>query len=485
MLGGAEWTPPLKPGWTLQYSTTNRKHYYDSKFTREQYYPDNDHPPPYASDEEIDDSPYNDCRPFESDEEKDDSRNMHNIHVSPPPYSYSQKDIHEGTMDCQDTQFSLDDHGMPFLELDDDPILGSMPLHRPNVNVVEEFHCNQVFSSFAECETVCRKYAKEKGFKVNKSCNYKDGVVFRGRFKCTYKTHKEGMKCPFLLVVQDNGNKKFIIANSLQTNHNHDLENVNITPCGKINIQNEGDLLSGELDIINKFGPYLSMSSLRELLKSQFPHEYNKDLLYRTKKKACRSARGSDLDGMAKLFACGDEIKADGGVFEWTMGEDMRLESLFIRYSGMDEYVKKYGDFVIIDGTFGTNAYGLTLIPLALVDGLGKTIMAGIIICPTEKSEYIIQGMKIIGIGDTGGVLLSDGGSCFPSVARALGMFHRLCAWHFLLDVNKSTLGMNMEVNRAFRNTCSKLVYVDFLSTDAFHQCLGEEKEKYEEINLG
>ena len=93
----------------------------------------------------------------------------------------------------------------------------------------------------------------------------------------------------------------------------------------------------------------------------------------------------------------------------------------------MEAYNIKYSDFIVIDGTHGTNAYGLTLIPLCLVDTLGKTIIAAVLIVPSENSTSIINGMKAVNIGSEGGVLLSDGGLCFAIVAEEFKMIHRLC----------------------------------------------------------
>jgi len=127
---------------------------------------------------------------------------------------------------------------------------------------------------------------------------------------------------------------------------------------------------------------------------------------------------------MLALMHLGHAILDKGGIFEYQVRDDMRIDHIFIMFLEMEAYNIKYSDFIVIDGTHGTNAYELTLIPLCLVDTLKKTIIAAVLIMPSENSISIINGMKVVNIGSEGGVLLSDGGLCFAIVAEEFKMIH-------------------------------------------------------------
>jgi len=207
-------------------------------------------------------------------------------------------------------------------------------------------------------------------------------------------------------------------------NHSHPLEKVNITACGKELKCYESNLSEEEKSTIIQFGADVSLSKLRCILKRCFPYEYHLDLLKHMKKKAQDSTNGNDPDGMQALMHLGHVILDKGEIFEYQAKDDMHIDHIFIWFPGMEAYNIKFGNFIVIDGTHGTNAYGLTLIPLCLVDTLGKTIIAAVLIVPSENSTSIINGMNAVNIGSEGGVLLSDRGICFAIVAEEFKMIH-------------------------------------------------------------
>jgi len=225
-------------------------------------------------------------------------------------------------------------------------------------------------------------------------------------------------------VLGENGKSLISQKAVLCLDHGHPLEKVNITACGKELKCYESNLSEEEKSTIIQFGADVSLSKLRCILKICFPYEYHSNLFKCMKKKAQDSTDGNDPDGMQALMRLGDAFLDKGRNFEYQVRHDMRIDHIFIGFPGMEAYNIKYGDFILIDGTHGTNAYGLTLIPLCLVDTLGKTIFAAVLVVPSKNSTSHINKMKAVNIGLEGGVLLSDGGLCFAIVTEKFKMIH-------------------------------------------------------------
>ena len=76
----------------------------------------------------------------------------------------------------------------------------------------------------------------------------------------------------------------------------------------------------------------------------------------------------------------------------------------------MKAYIDAYKDFHISDGTFSTNKYGYTLVPHVIVDGLGKTILAGFTLSLTENSADICRGLKLLSLDKESSTFMTDGG---------------------------------------------------------------------------
>jgi hypothetical protein len=352
------------------------------------------------------------------------------------------------------------------------------------------FFKEMVFDSASDMLNSLKSYAKARGFKSFHKGKYNEKTLVITQFFCnnldkTCATYTKGTTkttCTFRLTMVRLPSSRYAVHPKAQFNleHNHALIPVARSPFGKIIITREDDLEKEELEALLLYGADVGLSLLRTMMKSMFDDkEFDTNLLKNCRKKAIKIKYGDDPHNMNQLMALGKEINREGGLFDYVLDEDMRLQSLYIKFPTMDKYLQQYGDFFVLDGTHGTNAYGLTLIPLVIVEPLGKSIFVGIIICPAESSVYIIEGMKRLGIGKKNSVLLSDQGAAFGLVAEALEMTHRLCAWHFLNGCMSNTCGMSKDVANNFLRTCNELVYKNYHCKEVFYSKMDEALESF------
>ena len=139
------------------------------------------------------------------------------------------------------------------------------------------------------------------------------------------------------------------------------------------------------------------------------------------------------------------------------------------------QYADLYGDFFIVDGTHGTNVHGMTLMLPCVVDCFGKTKIVGVVICHTESHEDILVGIKTLGLGKVGSIMMSDGGGAFASVSDEMDITHLLCCYHFSQDIFTTTTQMDKELRATYLKEYHILLY-DAMSIETF-------EEKYKSLH--
>lgn len=92
----------------------------------------------------------------------------------------------------------------------------------------------------------------------------------------------------------------------------------------------------------------------------------------------------------------------------------------------MQKYALQYGDLTIIDGTHNTTVYELKLMPYTNVDCLGKNIVSGILLDPSENTSTVSAGLKHFKLDNSGATMMTDGGSAYPEAASEADMV-RFC----------------------------------------------------------
>jgi MULE transposase domain/SWIM zinc finger len=120
-----------------------------------------------------------------------------------------------------------------------------------------------------------------------------------------------------------------------------------------------------------------------------------------------------------------------------------------------------YGDFIVVDGTHGTNIHGMTLLLPCVVDAMGKTKIVGAILCHNENHDDIMIGLQTLGLAKESTVMMTDGGTAFKSVADALKLTHVLCSYHFSLDLFNTTAQMDVTLRKEYLRCYNSLIYGD------------------------
>jgi hypothetical protein len=185
---------------------------------------------------------------------------------------------------------------------------------------------------------------------------------------------------------------------------------------------------------------------------------------------------------MNQFFQFGAEIQKNGGLFDWTIDYSGHLSSIFIQTHTGKEYSRVYSDLTLVDGTHGTNLYGLTLVPFTNVDCLGHSIINGIYIANSECGELVEKGLRSFGLATPEATLLTDGGTAFPEVANRLMMKHILCVHHFRTDLFASSGGLG-QIAEMYKIDVNKAIFQDFETEIEFDAYLSDMQTKYSHVN--
>ena len=137
---------------------------------------------------------------------------------------------------------------------------------------------------------------------------------------------------------------------------------------------------------------------------------------------------GNNGMSMNKLMETGRTILTSGGVFETETEHDdfMRLKSLIVQSKEMRKYAEAYNDYCILNGTHCPNQYRLVLMPVSLVDCLGKSIISSIGICEAETKSFSSKLMRFSGLVNPNGTryIIFTTFASFSCVARDIQKGH-------------------------------------------------------------
>ena len=102
--------------------------------------------------------------------------------------------------------------------------------------------------------------------------------------------------------------------------------------------------------------------------------------------------------------------------------------------------VSVFSDFVLIDSTRKTNIHDLSLVVTTVVDSLGRSVLLGFLLAPSEHSESITRHMNLLKLTGNNCIdssyantcsIMTDEGSTLVKVASDMaGYHHCLCAFH-------------------------------------------------------
>lgn len=368
-----------------------------------------------------------------------------------------------------------------------------------------EIFPGMAFATESDLMAYMNRIGLQNGFVVSKSCEYypcesKDeiqkvtdrfpigswsatvsntgkpkGPVYRGKFICNAKGRC--VWCVRFTHARTEGGYRYIVkSEGLNLTHSqHPMVDVRTGNNEKsfLNVgkkHSEKQITTEENKHIAFLACYTSdnTTKIRTAMENKFSgtsYEYN--VLSRIVKKHRDCHFGLGRDKMSHLIQLGiDEVKR-GGTFVHELDDCLRLQSFILQTREMKLYTDVYNDFVILDGTHGTNRYGLILEPPVIVDCLGRSVIAGIPICESEESRFSQKILESLNLVRKGGVLMTDEGSGFNGIAGQLGMHHLLCSFHFQ-NKAKSVKGICDKFKKQFLAGFNSLIYEDFQCAEKF-----------------
>jgi hypothetical protein len=363
------------------------------------------------------------------------------------------------------------------------------------------------FDTFNELQNHVESYGLQNGFIVSNSHNYykyesneeqervrqrfepgsycvtigKDGKrmgpAYRGKFMC----NKHG-KCNWRVLythacLPERGNNKYkylIKTNDFNLLHSQHEMHVSLIEscCSAIHVKSEKQLTTDEQKYLCDLAIYTNenIGKIRGSMQKKFQgRTYDTNLLTRVVKKDRDDYHGKGRDKINDLRKRGEWEKSRGGAYDEYIDDTFRLTSFILQTKEMRLYASMYNDFVILDGTHGTNKYGLIMEPPTLVDCFGRSVIAGIPICESEENEFSATILQTLGLVREGGVLMTDEGSAFFGLAEKLGMHQILCSFHFQ-NKTKCVVGLNRNFKKEFDSKFRDLIYRNYRTSEAFDE---------------
>ena len=94
----------------------------------------------------------------------------------------------------------------------------------------------------------------------------------------------------------------------------------------------EAELTPEEFAFMTEIGAYIPAGKLRRLMRWRFPNiDYSDDLMYRVRAKGRSIVFGNDPDSIPAFMSMGKEIISEGGVFEISYDESMRIDEIYVQ----------------------------------------------------------------------------------------------------------------------------------------------------------
>ena len=328
------------------------------------------------------------------------------------------------------------------------------------------------------------------------------GIPRRGRYYCSHKgdncnqdgdggTKRRGSGCTFNVAfsyfkktgsyhISDN---KDAVNASYPTNlclaHSHDTVDVGID--GYILVKKQKDMSSAEVEYVQGMALLGSrMPKIQHAMSVKFRKKnrtYDSQMLHRIVKNEKDSVFGPNRHRIPELMAMGSEVRSKGGHWEVELSDTMKLEGTRLQTALQKQYALQYGSyFVTVDGTYGTNKYGLTALPWITADCLGLSQLCGMTTSLSENSKDVISSGRLFMIAS-----VPDDESADPSVVSY--------SWQYLpvkpLESNLMVLSISRQapltvegvviLNRVAINSCRGTIYTDqgARKRKMFHTCTG------------
>ena len=287
-----------------------------------------------------------------------------------------------------------------------------------------------------------------------------------------------GCKCKMVFRLSDGidgGYAVYKVDPSYEFRHNHEV--LVSDRCsekvvgGYVMVDKMEQLTQPEKDDIMKHAraALTPPSVLRDILFKTYGRMYSDKLILNAVQYAKKvSTLMMDRDNsMNEFYAEMESVRQQGGKFKDSKRGDGTLKTVFIQTKSMLEFASKYHKVVVVDATFGTNKYGLKLVPYVGIDCLGRTQIMGIAFLPTENGSEIFEALGFFGLKNKGSTLITDDHSCYPRLAEEAGMHHLLCSYHFKEEILKGCSVLPADVRGRVAADLNAAIYESDKFTDA------------------
>ncbi|XP_019173492.1 PREDICTED: protein FAR1-RELATED SEQUENCE 5-like [Ipomoea nil] len=168
--------------------------------------------------------------------------------------------------------------------------------------------------------------------------------------------------------------------------------------------------------------------------------------------------------------------------FKYDLDSEDQLRRVFWADPIAKENYLTFGDVVSFDATYGTNRYGMVLVPFTGVDNhkRGVTFAIGLISREDVDSYvWLLQQFKSA-MGCVPSFTISDQDpSMRIAVPQVFGtMRHRFCMWHIMSKVGEK-VGNVLSKDEEFRRALNDVVWNETLSVEEFERGWQDVMEKY------
>ncbi|XP_028065510.1 protein FAR1-RELATED SEQUENCE 5-like [Camellia sinensis] len=256
------------------------------------------------------------------------------------------------------------------------------------VGDVERAILEQKFDSVEYGEAFYNAYAKAKGFSIRKSRfnTNKEGKVVSRLWLCSRENAGEG--------------GKYVVTHFV-TDHNHEL---------------------AEQHCVMYLRSYENVGFVRTDLHNHIQAE--------------RRAEVEDDDAEGALVYLCAKLDVDAHFFyKYDVCNDNKLQNLFWADSKSRADYTKFGDMLIFDSTYRTNAYKKPFVMLASVTSHFRTTIFACVLLANETSETYTWVLETFmeAMGNKASVsVLTDGDKAVRKAIRRVfpDARHRLCNWH-------------------------------------------------------
>jgi hypothetical protein len=306
---------------------------------------------------------------------------------------------------------------------------------------------------------------------------HETGFACRGRFLCMERS------CPWVVHythqnTESHGSVKYqyvIKSESMQLIHSqHPMKEVATGTSPNYDmVCRKAQLTDSEISHLREralYGTEKNIAKIKMEMTRKFKRNFRSRLLRRIINKYRDKFYGNGRDQIPDLVKWGELERQNGGAFKMFSDNMCQVRAFIFQTKEMREYAKAYNDFIILDGTHGTNQYGLTLEPPTIIDSLGKSVIGGIPICESEQSKFSREILEVLGLHNVGATLMTDEGSAFFSLAGNLGMIHLLCTFHF--EQKARNVGGLGEFKDDYVKQFRSLIYDDFITSEKFDAAL-------------